>query len=142
MDTVKQAFAGILGSALLSSCLTDPNIVHVPAVQQEQSEDEGDPTDGDAALWPVEQIAPASQVSPSLLPFPEVDRCPRLARGLPNEPQWHATTHGTVLLRPSPEGAAARVPALRPARDRSRHLAGRTAGIWSGLSETASQLTT
>lgn len=107
MDTIKQAIAGIVGSVLLSSCLTDPNFVHVPVVRQEQSEDEGDSADGNAALWPVEQMAPASDLGPCLLPFAEVDRCPRLARGLPNEPQWYATTRGAVLLRAHPEGAAA-----------------------------------
>jgi len=106
VDTVKQAIAGIVGSVLLSSCLTDPNMVHVPVVRQEQSEDEGDSADGNAALWPVEQMAPASDLGPCLLPFAEVDRSPRLARGLPNEPQRYGPARGAVLLRTSPKEVA------------------------------------
>ena len=58
VDTVKQAIVGIFGSMALSSCLTDPNIVRVPVVQEEPTDEDGQGDDGIAMLGPIGPIAP------------------------------------------------------------------------------------
>jgi hypothetical protein len=99
VDTVKQAIAAIIGSMALSSCLSDPNIVGMPEVQ-ESLDDE--PTDESVTVRTIDRSAPGWN-APWYPQVPAVpDRSTRLAWLWPDDPA------ASVQRRDASSGCAGR----------------------------------